>query len=138
LADGTIDAIATDHAPHAPAMKAKPFTEAPPGMLGLETVLAVAHTELVETGVMTMAEMLATLTWKPAHIAALESQGRPVTPGAPANLCVFDPALRWEVDPDQLASKAANTPYIGRKLSGRVRHTIWNGTPTVMNGSLTE
>ena len=136
LADGTIDAIATDHAPHAPELKARPFTEAPPGMLGLETVLAVAHTELVLSGVMPLADMLATLTWKPAHIASLERHGRAIAPGAPANLCVFDPAVEWEVDPARLASKASNTPYVGRKLTGRVRHTLWNGTATVIDGEL--
>lgn len=137
LADGTIDAIATDHAPHAPETKERPFEDAPPGMLGLETVLALANSELVESGAMPLAAMLATLTWKPAEIASLATQGRPVAEGEPANLCVFDPAAQWEVDPQRLASKARNTPYAGRKLTGRVRHTIWNGHATVLDGGLT-
>lgn len=137
LADGTIDAIATDHAPHTPETKARPFEDAPPGMLGLETVLALAITELVETGVMSLAAALATLTWKPASIIACETQGRPIVAGEPANLCVFDPAATWEVDSLRLASKSTNTPFHGRKLTGRVRHTIWRGIPTVIDGGLT-
>src|SRR5439155_7044727 len=98
LADGTIDAIATDHAPHTPESKERPFEEAPPGMLGLETALAITITELVDPGILSLREALALLSWKPAAIAGLGGQGRPVEPGNPANLCVVDPAVRWEVD----------------------------------------
>lgn len=137
LADGTIDAIATDHAPHAPETKERPFEDAPPGMLGLETALALALTELVEPGRVPLASVFAALSWRPARIASLSDQGRPIAAGEPANLCVVDPSVRFEVDPDALASKARNTPYVGRKLSGRVRHTIWHGRATVLDGSLT-
>jgi dihydroorotase len=130
LADGTIDAIATDHAPHAPEDKDVPFDQARPGMLGLETALALALTELD----LAIDRVLALLSWQPARIAGLESShGGPVVEGRPANLCVIDPAATWVVDPDELASRSRNTPYGGRKLTGRVRHTILRGEPVVID-----
>ena len=137
LADGTIDAIATDHAPHTPEAKEQPFEEAPPGMLGLETALAVTITELVEPGILTLADALALLSWKPAAIAGLERQGRPVSPGNPANLVVFDPGLEWVVEPERLASRARNTPFAGRTLRGRVKHTLLAGDVVVFDGEAT-
>jgi dihydroorotase len=134
LADGTIDAIATDHAPHVPEAKERPFEEAPPGMLGLETAFALTLTELVDPGVLDLADALACLSWQPAAIAGLGGHGGPVEPGRPANLCVVDPAVRWEVDPARLASRSRNTPYAGRKLTGRVRHTVLRGEPVVVDG----
>jgi dihydroorotase len=135
LADGTIDAIATDHAPHAPETKERPFEEAPPGMLGLETALALALTELVEPGVIALADALALLSWRPAAIAGLADHGGPVEAERPANLCVIDPSATWEVDPTRLASRSHNTPYAGRKLTGRVRHTLLRGDPVVVDGT---
>ncbi len=135
LADGTIDAIATDHAPHVPEAKERTFEEAPPGMLGLETALALTLTELVEPGVLSLRDALARLSWQPAAIADLEGHGGPIEPGRPANLCVIDPAVRWEVDPLRLASRSRNTPYAGRKLTGRVRHTVLRGEPVVVDGT---
>ncbi len=134
--DGTLDAIATDHAPHAPETKERPFEEAPPGMLGVETALAVAVTRLVETGRMTLAEVLAVLSWRPARIAGLDrlGHGLPVAAGNPANLCVIDPAATWVVDPERLASKSRNTPWAGWKLTGKVRHTVLEGEPIVTDG----
>jgi dihydroorotase len=134
LADGTIDAIATDHAPHVPEAKERPFEEAPPGMLGLETAFALTLTELVDPGVLDLVDALACLSWQPAAIAGLDGHGGPVEPGRPANLCVVDPAVRWEVDPARLASRSRNTPYAGRKLTGRVRHTVLRGEPVVVDG----
>ncbi len=134
LADGTIDAIATDHAPHAPETKERPFEEAPPGMLGLETALALTITELVEPGVVSLTDALALLSWRPAAVAGLVDHGGPVAPGRPAELCVLDPAATWTVDPARLASKARNTPYAGRTLTGRVRHTVRAGEPVVIDG----
>jgi dihydroorotase len=134
LADGTIDAIATDHAPHVPEAKERPFEEAPPGMLGLETAFALTLSELVEPSVLTLDEALACLSWRPAAIGGLTGHGGPIEPGRPANLCVVDPAVRWEVDPSRLASRARNTPYAGRKLTGRVRHTVLRGEPVVVDG----
>jgi len=134
LADGTIDAIATDHAPHPVEAKERPFEEAPPGMLGLETALALTMSELVEPGLISLVDALALLSWRPAAIAGLSEHGRPIAPGEPANLSVIDPALRWTVDPTALASKARNTPYAGRELTGRVRHTLLRGEPVVVDG----
>ena len=132
LADGTIDAIATDHAPHAPETKEQPLDQAPPGMLGLETALGVslAHLE------MPLAKVIAALSWKPAAIAGVDDRhGRPVAIGEPANLTVFDPDVEWEVVPARLASKSRNTPYVGVALRGRVVHTILAGRPVVVDGS---
>ena len=110
LADGTIDAIATDHAPHAPETKEQPLDQAPPGMLGLETALGVclAHLDLP------LEQIVAALSWKPAAIAGVaDRHGRPVAAGEPANLTVFDPAHEWQVHPADLASKSRNTPFVG-------------------------
>jgi dihydroorotase len=132
LADGTIDAIATDHAPHAQEAKEQAFDEAPPGMLGLETALSLALTQLAE---MDHQSVLAALSWQPARIAGLTGEhGGPVEEGAPANLCVFDPAAQWVVEPERLASRSRNTPYAGRKLTGKVRHTILRGEVVVKDG----
>jgi dihydroorotase len=135
IADGTIDAIATDHAPHAPETKERPFEEAPPGMLGVETALAVAITQLVDTGLMTLHQVIATLSWQPARIAGLDARGHglAVSAGNSANLCVLDPSEQWVVDPDRMASKSRNSPFAGRKLSGRVRHTVLRGQATVLD-----
>ncbi len=138
LADGTIDVIATDHAPHPAEAKDRPFDEAPSGMLGLETALALTLTELVEPGVITLQRALALLSWNPARIAGLaETHGGPVAEGRPANLCIFDPSHAWEVDALALASRATNTPYHGRKLTGKVRHTIVLGEAVVIDGEVT-
>ena len=131
LAIGVIDAIATDHAPHPPEAKESPFDQAPPGMLGLETALALALTELE----LPIDQVLALLSWNPARIAGITGDhGGPVAEGFPANLCVIDPAATWVVEPDQLASRSRNTPYAGRKLTGKVRHTLLRGEPVVRDG----
>ncbi len=128
LADGTIDAIATDHAPHTPEAKERPFEEAPPGMLGLETALAVTLTELVEPGILTLPDALgARCPGSPRRSRVSTRQGRPIQPGSPANLVVFDPDHEWIVEPERLASRARNTPFAGRTLRGRVKHTILAG-----------
>ncbi len=135
LADGTIDAIATDHAPHTADVKEAPFDHAPCGMLGLETALALGITELVEPGVVTLSELLALMSWQPASIAGIDDvHGRPIEVGEPAHLVVFDPAQEWTVDPSLLASRSHNTPYAGRVVHGRVRHTLLCGVPMVRNG----
>jgi dihydroorotase len=130
LADGTIDAIATDHAPHPPEAKEAPLDQAPPGMLGLETALALALTELD----MPLADVIAALSWKPAAIAGLaDRHGGPIAEGATANVTVFDPNHEWTVVPAQLASLSRNTPYAGRRVRGKVRHTIFAGVPVVVD-----
>lgn len=135
LADGTIDAIATDHAPHAPETKERPLDQAPPGMLGLETALGVS---LASLDAMTIAEVIAALSWKPAAIAGVaDEHGRPIAAGEPANLTVFDPDHTWQVVPAHLASKSKNTPFVGHDLRGMVTHTILKGNPTVIEGTPT-
>ena len=130
LADGTIDAIATDHAPHPPEAKEAPLDQAPPGMLGLETALALAMSELD----MPLIDIIAALSWTPAAIAGIADQhGRPIDVGEPANLVVFDPAAEWTVVPAKLASKSRNTPYAGRTVRGKVLHTLLAGTPVVID-----
>jgi dihydroorotase len=134
LIDGTLDAIATDHAPHAPETKEVPFEDAPPGMLGVETAFAVAHTELVTTGQLSMQQLLARMSWQPAAIAALDDRhGAAVEVGRPANLVVLDPGVRWTVDQAAVASRSRNTPWHGRELQGRVRHTMLEGVATVID-----
>jgi len=131
LADGTIDAVATDHAPHAPHTKERPFDQAPPGMLGLETAFALT---LDESG-LDLPEVLAVLSWRPAAIAGVaDRHGADVQQGAPANLCVVDPDETWTVSGAAMASRSLNTPYEGRTLRGRVRHTIRAGEPVVVDG----
>ena len=131
LADGALDAIATDHAPHAANLKELPFDQAPPGMLGLETALALSLTELD----VPMAQVLGLLSWRPAAIAGLsDAHGGPIEPGRPAHLCVIDPTHEWVVDPAGLASRARNTPYAGRKVRGKVRHTLLRGEVVVRDG----
>jgi dihydroorotase len=141
-AAGTVDAVATDHAPHPPEAKDAPLADAPPGMLGLETALAATLAALGPapgSAGMGLGDVLALLSWRPAAIAGLDAagggdQGGPVVPGAPANLCVLDPALVWEVEPARLASRSRNTPWGGAKLSGRARHTVLAGEPVVVDG----
>jgi dihydroorotase len=134
LADGTIDAIATDHAPHAPEEKDQELTFAPPGMIGLETALALTLTELVEPGHLSLLAAVARLSLAPARILGLDRHGGPIAPGAPANLCVFDPEVEWAVDPAALHSRSRNTPFVGRSMRGRVLHTFLEGRPVVRDG----
>jgi dihydroorotase len=129
LAAGTIDCIATDHAPHAPETKEQPFDQAPPGMLGLETALALALTNLD----MPIADVLALMSWRPAAIIGVDDDHGAITAGRPANLSVIDPAATWTVDADMLASRSRNTPYAGMTLTGRVRHTLLRGEPVVLD-----
>jgi dihydroorotase len=131
LADSVVDAITSDHAPHEPHLKELPFDEAPCGMIGLETALALAMTELD----MDIGALLALLSWQPAAIAGIEHcHGGPIAPGRPANIAVIDPAATWVVSGREMASRSSNTPYEGRELTGRVRHTIVHGEPMVIDG----
>jgi dihydroorotase len=135
LADGTIDAIATDHAPHTPELKEMPLDQAPPGMLGLETSLALAISELG----LDLAQIVALLSWQPARIAGVaDRHGCPIEAGAPASITVFDPDLTWTVAAAGLASRSRNTPYAGRSVRGKVRHTVLAGVPTVIDGTATK
>ena len=174
-ATGNLDAIATDHAPHPPQAKDTPLSDAAPGMVGLETALAVSigalclgdgpqflargweatpgsvEKERESAGAggdpaangasarLRVADLVGLMSWRPARISHMAvsqggDQGGPITPGAPANLCVFDPAETWVVDPPRMASRSRNTPWAGRTLTGRVRHTICSGDPVVIDG----
>jgi dihydroorotase len=134
VVDGTIDAIATDHAPHPADAKERSLDEAPPGMLGLETALGVCLPLLRAAG-MSVGEVVAAFTWKPAAIAQISDRhGGPIASGRPANLVVFDPDESWAVVPAKLASRSRNTPFAGIELQGRVRHAVLAGVPTVIDG----
>jgi len=133
LRSGAIDAIATDHAPHPANDKELPFDQAPPGMLGLEYALALAITELD----MPLSEILARLSWNPARIAGISDRhGGPLVAGRPANLCVIDPDATWTIDGSGGASRSSNVPYVGRHVRGKVRHTITDGVPVVLDHEL--
>ena len=134
LTDGTIDAIATDHAPHPPEAKEQPLDQAPPGMLGLETALSLALGELD----LDLPRLIGLLSARPAAIAGVtDRHGGPIEVGRVANITVFDPDLSWVVSPAKLASKSRNTPYAGRTVRGKVRHTVLAGKPVVVDGSAT-
>ena len=126
LKDGTIDAIATDHAPHSAEEKARPLAKAPSGMIGLETSLAIALTELYHTGRMKLPALIRRMTYNPAAILRLGTKGR-LSLGSDADITIFDPEEEWTIDPEQFASKARNTPFAGRKVKGRVKYTIVAG-----------
>ena len=136
VADGTIDAIATDHAPHAVEEKEAEFDRSPPGTIGLETALAAVLTELVEPGLLTLARALQAMSAAPARILGASVHGGPIEPGRPANLVVFDPAAEWVVEAP-FTSKSRNAAFLGSTLHGRVVHTLLGGAFTVMNGKAT-
>lgn len=136
LVDGTIDAVATDHAPHGREAKRQPWEHAPCGMLGLETAFAVVHTHLVRTGLMSPLDAVARFTTGPAAVRDTRGHGGPIVAGAPANLQVFDPEHAWTVDRADLRSRADNTPFHGHALTGRARHTLLHGRPTLRDGEV--
>ncbi len=133
LADGTVDAVATDHAPHAVEEKETEFDQASFGTTGLETALAAVLTFVVGRGAMTLTDALEAMSTRPARILGTDDHGRPLEPGAPANVVAFDPAAEWVVEPP-FASKSRNSAFLGRRLSGRVVHTIYRGELVVADG----
>ncbi|MGW0736575.1 dihydroorotase [Streptomyces sp. NPDC002851] len=136
LADGTIDIVATDHAPHPHEDKDCEWAAAAMGMVGLETALSVVQQTMVETGLLDWAGVAERMSVNPAKIGRLDGHGRPVSAGEPANLTLVDPAYRGSVDPAGFASRSHNTPYEGRELPGRVTHTFLRGRATVIDGKL--
>ena len=134
LADGTIDCVATDHAPHARQDKEAEWGAASFGMTGLETALSVVQLTMVDPGLLTWREVADRLSEAPARIGRLVEHGRPIAVGEPANLCLIDPGARWTVDPAQSASRSRNTPFAGRELPGRVVATFLRGRATVLDG----
>lgn len=130
VVDGTIDAIATDHAPHAPQDKDHCFAGAAFGMLGLETSFSIMNTLFVQTGLMTFADLTRVMSSNPATIAGLTQHGRPLAVGEPANIALVDPHHEWVVDREDSFSLSRNNPYHGRSLTGRVVSTLWEGKLT--------
>jgi dihydroorotase len=137
LLDGTIDAVATDHAPHSPEKKDQEWEHAPCGMLGLETAFAVVHTELIATGLLEPLTAIARMTTGPASVRDVRGHGGAVTAGAPAHLTVLDPAATWQVDPLALHSRSRNSPFVARGLTGRPVHTLLRGRFTLRDGHVT-
>ncbi|HEX6517935.1 MAG TPA: dihydroorotase [Nocardioidaceae bacterium] len=136
LADGTIDVVATDHAPHPHEDKDCEWQAAAFGMLGLETALSVVQQAMVDTGLLDWAGVAERMSYRPARIGRLEGHGRPLEPGAPANVVLYDPGYTRVVNPSETASLSRNNPYRGRELPGRVVATFLRGRPTVLKGAL--
>lgn len=136
LADGTIDVIGTDHAPHPSEAKDCEWAQAAMGMTGLETALSVVQHTMVETGLIGWDDVARITSATPAVIGRLEDQGRPLAAGEPANLILVDPSARWTVRPERMATKGRNSPFAGMELPGSVRATFFRGHPTVLDGAL--
>ena len=136
ICDGTLDAVATDHAPHHRPLKDTSLRDAAPGMTGVETMASVIWSELVATGAMSPARFVEVISIAPARIAGIAEHGHRVEAGMPANLAVFDPAQRWTVRADRLQSRSCNTPWAGCELTGKVRHTVLAGRPVIADGEL--
>jgi dihydroorotase len=137
LADGTIDIVATDHAPHPTESKECEWQEAAFGMLGLETALSVVQKTMIDTGLMSWSQVADRMSIAPARIGGYEYQGQPIAVGSVANLVVINPTQKWRVDRDLVLSKSSNTPYHGHELSGVITHTFFKGKATLSNGSVT-
>ncbi len=133
VADGTIDAIATDHAPHAVEEKEAEFDQSPPGTIGLETALAAVITALVEPGILTLTRALEAMSAAPARIIGAAEHGGPIEVGRHANLVAFDPQAAWVVEAP-FTSKSRNSAFLGSTLRGRVVHTVFRGRLTVAGG----
>src|SRR3954464_4657450 len=136
LADGTIDVVATDHAPHPLEDKDCEWAAAAFGMLGLETALSVVQETMVDPGLVTWADVAERMSAAPARIGRVSDHGRPLEDGAPANVVLYDPSVRRVVEAADSVSLSRNTPYAGVELPGRVVATFLRGTPTVLDGKL--
>jgi dihydroorotase len=136
LADGTIDAVATDHAPHPHEDKDCEWPAAAFGMLGLETALSVVQEAMIDPGLLDWAGVADRMSHAPARIGRVSDHGRQLEPGQPANLVLYDPSVRRVVDPTESASLSRNTPYRGMELPGRVMATFLHGEATVLDGKL--
>lgn len=127
LMDGTMQAISTDHAPHSDEEKSKDFTQAPFGIVGLETSAALTYTALVSTGLMSVMDMATKMSYNPAKILGIDNEYGKIVEGAKADLAIFDPELEWVVDASKFYSKGHNTPYNGQMLKGKVTATFVDG-----------
>jgi dihydroorotase len=137
LADGTLDIVATDHAPHPHEDKDCEWQAAAFGMLGLETALSIVQRTMVDTGLIDWAGVAERMSAVPARIGRLEGHGRPIAEGEPANLVLYDAAATRTIEASEMASLSRNTPYAGMELPGRVVATFLRGKPTVLDGKLT-
>ena len=137
LAEGVIDAVATDHAPHSIEDKDCEWQAAAFGMLGLQNALSVVQTTMVDSKLLTWAEVAARMSTTPAKIGQVANHGRPLSVGEPANITLYDPAITRVVSETELVSKSRNTPYLGMTLAGQVIATFLRGAPTVLAGKLT-
>ena len=136
LADGTIDVVATDHAPHPHEDKDCEWAAAAFGMLGLETALSIVQHTMVDTGLLDWAGVAERMSYAPARIGRVADHGQPIREGAPANLVLVDPSVTRSIDPSESASLSRNTPYRGMELPGRIEATFLRGRPTVLDGKL--
>jgi dihydroorotase len=137
LADGTIDIVATDHAPHPMESKECEWQEAAFGMLGLETALSIVQMTMVDSSLMTWQQVAQAMSITPARIAGYEHHGKEIKEGVAANLVVVDPNKKWTVDRDLVQSKSSNTPFHGIELPGLITHTFFKGEATLLNGVVT-
>lgn len=137
LADGTIDIVATDHAPHPMEDKECEWSAAAFGMIGLETALSIVQHTMVDTGTLTWEQVADRMSIAPARIGRVSDQGRPLAVGEPANIVVYDPTAQRTITPGDSASLSRNTPYRGMDLPGRVVATYLRGRATVLDGALT-
>jgi dihydroorotase len=138
LADGAIDIVATDHAPHPVEAKDCAWGEAANGMVGLETALSVVHAAVVDAGLLDWNDVARVLSTTPAQIGLLDGYDRPFALGSPANFTLYDPEASRDFAVDDLRGKSTNSPYLGRTLPGRVIATVHNGYPTVLDGELVD
>ena len=134
LADGTIDIVATDHAPHPTEAKECEWQEAAFGMLGLETALSIVQKTMVDNGLLNWSQVADRMSITPARIGGYENHGQPLAVGSIANLVVINPTRKWTVDRDLVLSKSSNTPYHGHELPGVITHTFFKGEATYNNG----
>ena len=137
LADGTIDIVATDHAPHPTESKECEWQEAAFGMLGLETALSIVQKTMVDSGLMNWSQVADRMSIAPARIGGYENHGQSIVVGSVANLVVINPTQKWTVDRDLVLSKSSNTPYHGHELPGVITHTFFKGSATYSNGTIT-
>ncbi|MCF8569757.1 dihydroorotase [Gordonia sp. HY002] len=135
LADGSVDCVATDHAPHASQEKCCEFSQARPGMLGLETALSIVVQTMVQPGLLDWRGVARVMSERPAAIVGLDDQGRPIAVGEPANLTIVDPDSHWTVRGDEMASRSRNTPYEEMTLPGVVQATVLRGRITAQRTS---
>ena len=136
LADGTIDIVATDHAPHPTESKECEWQEAAFGMLGLETALSIVQKTMIDSGLMSWVQVADRMSIAPARIGGYENHGQSLAVGSVANLVVINPTQKWTVDRDLVLSKSSNTPYHGHELPGVITHTFFKGKATYSNGNV--